>query len=187
MPPRARFSRNEIVEKAVELVRKNGVDSLTARNLGKEMGTSSSPIFTVFDSMDQVLSEVITYAYNLYQNYIATDMASDKYPKYKASGLAYIRFAREEKELFKLLFMRDRTGEDISEDKKSIKPIIDIIMKNTGLSEEKAYEFHLEMWIFVHGIATMIATGFLQWNEELVSKMLSDSYFGLKTRFIGEE
>ena len=64
-------------------------------------------------------------------------MAAGKYPVYKASGMAYIRFAKEERELFKLLFMRDRTGEKIAEDEE-IRPIIQIIMENTGWSEQKA-------------------------------------------------
>lgn len=186
MPPRARFSKEEIVQTAVDIVRKSGVSSLTARNLGKELGTSSSPIFTVFDSMDSVKNEVLKVSYDLYNSYLVEDMKSDKYPKYKASGMAYIRFAQEEKELFKFLFMRNRTGEDISKDREAIKPIIQIIMKNTGLDEEIAYEFHEEMWIFVHGIATMIATNYLEWNADSISKMLTDMYFGLRTRFIEE-
>ena len=65
----------------------------------------------------------------LYQNYLKEDMASGKYPPYKASGMAYIRFAKEEKELFRLLFMRDRSHESI-EDKEENKPLIELIQQN---------------------------------------------------------
>ena len=43
--------------------------------------------------------------------------------------------------------------------------------------------FHLEMWVYVHGIATMIATGYLNWEVETVSRMLTDAYMGLKERY----
>ena len=56
-------------------------------------------------------------------------MTDGKYPPYKASGIAYIQFAKEEKELFKLLFMRDRTGEKIEENREEIRPMLNLIMK----------------------------------------------------------
>ena len=94
----------------------------------------------------------------------------------------YICFAREEKELFKLLYMRDRSRETFDEGD-SIKPLIEEIQKQTGLSEEDAYRFHLEMWVYVHGIATMIATSYLEWDLDTVSEVLTDAYVGLKYRF----
>ena len=88
-------------------------------------------------------------------------------------------------ELFKLLFMRDRTEEDSETEDESIDGIIALISRNTGLSNEDARLFHLEMWIFVHGIATMIVTGYLDWEEEYVSRTLTDVYEGLKARWCG--
>ena len=123
---------------------------------------------------------------NLYHSYLREDMDKGKFPPYKASGMAYIRFAMEEKELFKLLFMRDRSHEKISEQNEEIKPLIELIMKNTGISEEEAYLFHLEMWIYVHGIATMMATSYLEWDINFISKVLTDGYVGLKYRYSRE-
>lgn len=110
-------------------------------------------------------------------------MNSGKYPVYKASGMAYIQFAKEERELFKLLYMRDRTGEKITQNDEEVKPIIDIIMKNLGISEEEATMFHVEMWVYVHGIASMIATSYLEWDKETISRMLTDLFIGLKERY----
>ena len=106
-----------------------------------------------------------------------------------AGGMAYIQFAREERELFKILYMRNRKGENLSleKDKENNKPIIDVICKNTGLSEDEAYLLHVEMWIFVHGIGTMLATSYLEWDDEFISKTLTDAYLGLKHRFCEEK
>ena len=98
--------------------------------------------------------------------------------------MAYIRFAREEKELFKLLFMCDRSHETVRDERESIRPIIDIIKKNLGLDEERAFIFHMEMWIFVHGIATMIATSYLCWDDDMISGIVTDAYEGLKKRYL---
>lgn len=184
MPRKFMFTREEIISAAIELTRKGGMSALTARALGAELGSSSRPIFGLFKNMEEVQNEVLKAADKLYHNYLKEGMSSGKYPPYKASGIAYIRFAQTEKELFKLLFMRDRTNENIVENKEEIRPLLDLIQHNLGITEEEAYLFHLEMWICVHGMATMIATSYLEWDEEFVSRVLTDAYEGTKTQYL---
>ena len=184
MPPKFKFTREQIIAAALEVTRKNGLAGLTARGLAAELGSSAKPIFGLFQNMEEVQSEVVSAANTLYQFYIQKGMEDNKFPPYKASGIAYIQFAKEEKELFKLLFMRDRTGEKIEENREEIRPILDLIMKNLGIDENEAYFFHLELWLYVHGIATMIATNYLEWDIEFIDKALTDAYQGLKNRYV---
>ncbi|HIS37341.1 TPA: TetR/AcrR family transcriptional regulator [Candidatus Scatousia excrementigallinarum] len=184
MPPKFKFTREQIVAAALEVTRKNGITGLTARGLAAELGSSAKPIFGLFQNMEEVQREVVSAANTLYQSYIKKGMADSKFPPYKASGIAYIQFAKEEKELFKLLFMRDRTDEKIEENREEIRPILDLIMKNLGIDENEAYFFHLELWLYVHGIATMIATNYLEWDIEFIDKALTDAYQGLKNRYV---
>lgn len=185
MPPKVKFTREQIITAALNVTRKNGIVGLTARGLAAELGSSAKPIFGLFQNMEEVQKEVIAAANTLYQSYISRGMTEGKYPPYKASGIAYIQFAKEEKELFKLLFMRDRTGEKIQENREEIRPLLNIIMKNLGISEDEAYIFHLELWLYVHGIATMIATNYLDWDIEFISNALTDAFEGLKYRYTG--
>lgn len=187
MPPKFKFEKSEIIQAALELTREGGIDAVTARSLADRLGSSAKPIFGLFRNMEEVHREVLSAADRLYQSYLQTGMAGGKYPPYKAGGMSYIRFAQEERELFKLLFMRDRSNEPITEDRESVRPLLEIIQKNLNIGEEQAYLFHLEMWVFVHGIATMIATSYLPWNEGSVEKMLTDAYLGLKQRYEGGE
>lgn len=187
MPPKVKFSREEIIAAALNIVREGGMTALTARSLAARLGSSAKPVFGLFENMQEVQTEVMLAANTEYQSFLRTEMMRGIYKPYKASGMAYIAFARKEKELFRLLFMRDRTDEQIDAKDDSIDDIIAIISRNTGLSEEDARLFHLEMWIFVHGIATMIVTNYLDWEEEHVSRALTDAYEGLKTRWCGEE
>ena len=64
---------------------------------------------------------------------------------------------------------------------------VDMIMKSNGVSREKATLMHLEMWTCVHGIATMLATSFLELDEELISNILTDVYQGVRARHTAEE
>ena len=183
MPPKFKFTKDEITNAALNVTRNNGISGLTARALAAELGCSVKPIFGLFKNMEEVQQEVLTASNLLYQNYLREDMAEGKYPPYKASGMAYIRFAKDEKELFKLLFMRDRSGETIEENREEIRSLIELIKQNLGISEDEAYLFHLEMWLYVHGIATMIATSYLDWDNEFISKVITDAYIGLKYRY----
>ena len=183
MPPKFKFTRDEITNAALNVTRKNGISGLTARALAAELGCSVKPIFGLFKNMEEVGQEVFIASDLLYQNYLREDMAKGKYSPYKASGMAYIRFAKEERELFKLHFMRDRSREKIEENKEEIRPLMQLIQQNLGISEDEAYLFHLEMWLYVHGIATMIATSYLDWDDEFISRVLTDAYMGLKYRY----
>ena len=183
MPPKFRYTREEMIAAALELVRQGGKDALTARALGAKLGCSAKPIFGLFRNMEELEGEVIAAADAYYQKYLVQKMQEGQYPPYKASGMAYIRFAREEKELFRLLFMRDRSHEEIPEDREAIRPLLTLLQKNLGIDEDAAYLFHLEMWVYVHGIATMIATSYLNWDEDFVSRVLTDAYTGMTMRY----
>lgn len=83
--------------------------------------------------------------------------------------------------------MRDRSNETVTDERAELEPIISIICRSTGLSEASAYMLHIELWIYVHGIATMIATSYLDWDWDTVSQMMTDAYESLKERYISKE
>lgn len=183
MPRKFMFSREEILQAALDLTREKGFAAVSARSLGEKLGTSSHPVFSHFENMADVQKAIIKAADDVYQSYLQEDMAKEKYPPFKASGMAYIRFAREEKELFKLLFMRDRSNEKKEEQGSEVDMIAELICKQVDISKEQAMLFYLELWTYVHGIATMIATGYYDWSEELASQTLTDMYISLKHKY----
>ena len=136
--------------------------------------------------MDELQQAVILEAYRLYLTFLKQESESEKYPAYKSLGIAYIRFAKEEKELFKLLFMCDRKGKELVPTL-DFDASIELIMKANGISREKATRMHLEMWTCVHGIGTMLATSFLSLEWELISGMLTDVYQGIRARHLSKE
>lgn len=183
MAPKVKITKEDIVNIAVEIVRKNGTEGINARSIATMLNCSTQPVFSNFASMEELKYAVLEKANELYQEYIKREVESGEYPVYKASGMAYIRFAKEEKELFKLLFMRDRSDEEIPENTSVDEKMEAIVRKNMGLNETEARLFHLEMWAYVHGIATMFATCFINLDWQLVSKMLTDSYLGMRKQY----
>ena len=183
MPPKSKLSKQDIIEVAVDIVRKQGEQGLNARSIATALGCSTQPIFSNFTSMEELYFCVIQRAEEINKAYIDTEISRGEFPSYKASGMAYIRFAKEEKELFKLLYMRDRQSEDIPKEHALTNQMENLVQGNTGLEGDSAKLFHLEMWACVHGIATMFVTGFIDLRWELVSQMLTDIFQGLNQRY----
>ena len=183
MPPKIKVTGSKIVETALDIIRKQGVSALNARGIAAELGCSTQPIFSNFKSMEELEEAVTARAYESYLGFLENEAKNKEYPRYKAFGMAYIRFAKEEKELFKLLFMCDRKGKNLTPTA-DFEESVQMIMKTNGIkSKEKAELFHLEMWACVHGVATMLATEYFEPSEELISKILSDTYLGLRRQY----
>ncbi len=183
MPPKVKVKKEDIIAAGIELVRECGPDALNARNVAAKLKCSTQPVFSNYTNMGEFKADVMRAADEIYQQYIAEGMKNDKYPPYKASGMSYISFAKKERELFKLLFMRDRSEEKITEKWDEIADLIELIKSGVGLEEADAKFFHLEMWVCVHGIATMIATSYMDFEEEIISRLLTDMYKGLSERY----
>lgn len=186
MPPKVKITRQDILKTALALLKTDGNGAINARNLAAALSCSTQPIFSNFASMEELDEAIKQEAYTRYLSFIQSEIESEKYPKYKAFGMAYIRFAKEEKELFKLLFMCEREDKDLSPSA-DFKASVDILMEQNGITREKAELMHLEMWACTHGIGAMLATSFLSLDEELISRILTDIYQGLRARIITEE
>ena len=158
MPPKAKFTKEQIVRAALEIVREHGADELTARALGKKLGSSACPIFTVFENMDEVMRETENAAYRLYDEYIAQGLQDT--PAFKGVGMQYIAFAIKEPKLFRLLFMRER------EQNPTIGTVLPAIDANY-------------LWIYSHGIAVLCATRVCALTIEEIGNMLTEIFVAL--------
>ena len=106
MPPKAKFTRDEIVQAGLNIVRENGMEALSARALGAALGSSARPVFTVFQSMEEVQGEVLEAARSRYDEYVRRGLEQE--PAFKGVGTQYILFAIQEPKLFQLLFMTEQ-------------------------------------------------------------------------------
>ena len=186
MPPKVKVTKEAIIKTALELVRINGSGALNARSIAAALGCSTQPVFSNFATMEELQEATVKAAYEQYLFFLKKEVENGKYPPYKAFGMAYIRFAKEEKELFKLLFMRDREGKELVPSP-DFEESVQMIMSANGIERKKAELIHLEMWISVHGIGTMLATSFLSLDFELISNILTDIYQGIRARHLSKE
>lgn len=182
MPPKAKFTKQEILNAAMAIVRRNGFSALTARALGDELNSSSRPIFTAFSGMDEVLSSVVAEAKAIYKSYIEKGLKEQI--AFRGVGAAYVKFAASEPELFKLLFMKSQpkiqsTATILADIDESYEKILNSITSNYGLDRNTAENVYLHLWIYTHGIATLIATGVCTFSPEEITAKLTEIFKSL--------
>ncbi|MBP5552124.1 MAG: TetR/AcrR family transcriptional regulator [Spirochaetales bacterium] len=188
MPRKTVIHKEDIINAAVEIVRADGYENLNARAIARRLGCSTQPLFSNFSNMEDLTGSVIRRSLEIYNDFVAREFTKPHdYPPYKTNGMAYIRFALEEKNLFKLLYMRDRTNDPEPVEQSTFYDVLPLIMKATGLDREQASLFHFEIWAAVHGIAVMVASSYYNADMDLISLTLTDVYQGLLHRFRQKE
>ncbi|MCI9527950.1 MAG: TetR/AcrR family transcriptional regulator [Lachnospiraceae bacterium] len=193
MPPKAKFTKEEIIKAALEIVREDGFDALTARTLAAKLGSSARPIFTVFPSMEEVCREVVKAARALYAEYVERGLGQTKIPAFKGVGVEYIKFALAEPKLFQVLFMSQQpqkpaVGDILQVIEEHYQQIVASIQDEYGLNREEAVWMYRHLWIYTHGIAVLCVTNMCTFTREDMSKMMSEIFDAvLKKRKEGEK
>lgn len=182
MPPKAKFTKEQITKAALGIVSEKGVQALTAKELGTALGTSTTPIFTVFDSMQEVQEAVKLAALEKFEEYARK--AAYVTPVFKQVGMQMIWFAKEEPRLYQLLFMspisKAQTFDDIYNSLGSVAvECLDVLQKGYDLSKESAKTLFEHVWIHTFGIGALCATGVCNFSEEQISNMLSQDFFAM--------
>lgn len=176
MPPTVRFTRDAVLHAACQLMRREGMEALNARAIAKELGGSTQPIFRLFTNMEDLHRELILYVARQFQAHAEADMAQSDSP-YIQLCTTYLLYGRDEPELFKLLFMRDRISEGQYSDQTNFDLVFNVIKKETPLDDETALRFFERTWLFIHGLAVCIATKYIPCQDEryLIS-MVKEAY-----------
>ena len=158
MPPKPKFTKEEIVAAALELVSEKGIEALTARELGVRLGSSTRPIFTVFNSMEEVQEEVRAAALKRFESY--AEKAMHYTPVFKQVGMQMILFAMEEPKLYQLVYMSENAGatdfEGVVDRLGDVAQLCaDVIQRDYGLSKEDAKALFEHVWIHTFGIGAL--------------------------------
>ena len=188
MPPKVRFTREAVTDAAFALVRAQGQEALNARAIARQLGCSTQPLYRTMPCMDALRDAVMEKARRYFEDYIQQRSQIIPTP-YLSSGIAYLRFAREEAHLFRFLFMRPRT--DAEQARPGADATFDyaagLIARSLGISLESARDFHSMSYVFVHGLASMIVTGFMTYDESFLIQLLHQEYRALRLSLAEEQ
>ncbi len=166
--------KREIADVALQIYREEGLEGLTSRNLGRKLGSSACPIFTVFSGMDEVQEAMIESAKELYKSYVDKGLSQDI--PFRGVGEQYVLFALNEPRVFQLLFMNE--GEAVPFVSNAL-PLLDEIYlatKKIGKNNPKAEQIKADNEVR------------MMWNHEvdraLVSQVPENEIRLIKKEFI---
>lgn len=172
MAPKNKFTREEMVEAALRVVRAKGIDGLTAKTLADELGTSTQPVFTAFGSMDAVKREVYAAAVRVYDGYANAGL-KEKVPFFGV-GMQYIRFAREEPELYRLLFLTRTQEYSAMKSMEHLRELVRPTLVNIyHITAEEADVYFRDLWFVVHSLSTLIVTGDCTYSDREIGQILT--------------
>lgn len=182
MPPKAKFKKEEITKAALDIVKADGFEALTSRELGIRLGSSARPIFTVFKNMEEVQQAVIQSAKMLYKEYVNKGLTAEH--PFKGVGTQYILFSVNEPKLFQLLFMTEQSEIPnllgvLPLIEESYEKILLSIQEDYGISKPLAEKLYRHLWIYTHGIATLCATKMCRFTSAEISSMMTEVFTSL--------
>ena len=177
MPRKAFFSKQEIIDKALEILRQQGPEAISARSLCKALGCSVSTLFTVYKNMDELFSDLHAAAEKLFENYMADVI--DYQPAFKEFGMRLVKFSREEPQLFHYLFL-DKNSESIVADRKA-RECLQNIEGEYDLSEKQGLELYFQMWVFACGLSALCNKNPQKYSDSDISYLLSLQFSSVLT------
>lgn len=172
MAPKNKFTKEEMVAAALRVVRVKGADGLTAKNIADALGTSTQPIFTAFGSMDGIRREVYAAAVSVYDRY--TNEGLKESIPFLGVGKQYIRFAREEPELYRLLFLTRTLEYSAMQSMRHLQELVrPTLMDIYRITAEEADLYFRDLWLVVHSLSTLIVTDDCTYSDREISQILT--------------
>lgn len=181
LPTTTKITKEMILNTAFEIAREKGFEKISNRELAKKMNCSIRPIYYQFKNVEELNKELYKKIERYFYEFLIDNMIKDV-PLYKQIGINYIKFAIAENNLFKFLFMteiKDEPSAFITTDEKGFEEVVKAIKISTKLSDKDIKSFHIKMWIFAHGIATLSATKSVKFTDEQIQDLLSQEFQAL--------
>lgn len=179
MPARRKINKDDIVNASVEIIREEGMESLNARRIAKELGCSTQPIFYIYSGMEDIKKDALRKIAKIFDE----AMLKSNYdkPAYKDIGRNYIKFAKEEPIFFKLLFNSEINEGAIEfiQLTGSSEKIFETISNQTGMPKDKVQFFHLKMWLYVNGIANLVSNKTCDFSDDEIDNLLREQYISM--------
>lgn len=166
MPAAKKVSKEEIIDAAVEVLRDGGFSSINARSVAQKLGCSTQPIYLSFKSMEELKTALTERAIELHTQRVRASLRAHEGndSRYSSYGMGFVKFAAEEKQLFRWLYLEGKQSGPYRNDV-LLSEVIEVIVDEFGYSEETARRFHQDMIYYSYGLAILANTDHLYLTE----------------------
>lgn len=172
MPPKAKITKEMIIDAAFEITRESGIERVNARTVSEKLGCSTQPVMYYFKKIEDIKSAVWKKTDDFHTEYVMNIQSNEPMMDI---GMNFIRFAATEKNLFRLLFQSDGLVEKEVTDMVwtgSASPMLEVLMKTDHVDLDGARSIFSTIGFYVHGFASLLANNSMEYNEESARVML---------------
>lgn len=180
MPPKAKITKDMIIEAAFEIARTEGAENINARTIAGKLGCSTQPVLYHFAKIEEIKKAVYEKADAYHLDYLTYMDESCDDPMLE-SGLRYIRFAVEEKHLFRFLFQSNEFSEKNLMDLingEELEPVLVMMQQAMEAGREEVKQIFLFLFLFAHGYASMFANNTMEYDEAVIALHLEKAFTG---------
>ena len=177
MPPKARVTRDMIVDAGFAIVREDGWESLSVRNVAGRLGCSTQPVMYNFDTVEALLKAVYARAEAFRLSYVMPEGSGDRSPV--AWGVDHIQFAAREGNVFRFLYQSGRFDARVTRTPEE-KSVLRTLGRDKSVGPELADAVFLRLFVASHGMASLVANGALDYDEKKCVQYLEGILRGLK-------
>ena len=172
MPKAVYYTKEKITEAVIELIRKDGSESLTSRSIGKKLGCSVSPLFREYKNMEEIHADARKAAEKVFSDYLADSVNYE--PAFKEFGIRLLRFSKEEPNLFHYLFLEKGGSSEIAH--KIALECLKQTCASFNLTAEQSEQIFDQEWTFACGLAMLCNRNPEEYPDERISRMLSTQF-----------
>jgi len=175
MPPKVIFNKAQIIDSSLKIVKEKGFKQLSAREVARELISSTRPVYENFQSMDELKKTVLQKIVDLLYDYVTRQYTKNAFLN---TGVGYVLYARDHREFFKVIFLEDNDASGIIDEmlKKLDKEIVKKVPELKKLSHTERKDLLRKGWIYTHGFAVMVFSGYIKNNSDAyIIKMLSEA------------
>lgn len=179
MPPKAKITKDMIIDAAFDITRNDGAENINARTVSKKLNCSTQPVMYHFQTIEELKRAVYVKADEFHSSYIANIQGQSPM---ESIGLQYIRFGATEKHLFRFLFQTNEfSGKSVSDLTSADEAgfIFEVISKTRNIPIEQARVIFKSLFLFAHGYASMFANNDIEYDEETILSDLKLIFDGM--------
>ena len=166
MPAVRKVSKEQIIDAAVDVLRDDGFSAINARSVAKKLGCSTQPIYFSFRNMEELKAALTERAIQMHTQRVRDSLRihEGNDSRYSSFGMGFVKFAAEEKQLFRWLYLE---GEQLGPYQNDVltSEVISVITEEFGYEEDVARRFHQDMVYFTYGLAILANTDHLHLTE----------------------
>lgn len=186
-------TRRRLAEAAAALVAHHGSEALTARRVAAKAGTSTMAVYTRFGSMDALVRRVVEEGFErLEQRFLAEAESADPVRDVARLSRAYVEHARENSELFAVMFgtapmgkYRPGTPEDLAVGRRGtldrVGSVLERCVEAKRIRPTSGSALSFRWWALVHGYALLESPGYVAPDRgitRVLGPLLADFFIG---------